>query len=73
LPSLPPLAREKASADYGYLCNAPNAVMRIPKGRYSARAATRLSALLVPLAGTFKTTAGNASNVAWTLRNTQRC
>ena len=60
-------------AEYALLCNAPNALMKIPKGRYSARAATRLSALPVPLAGTFKTTAGNATNVAWTLRNTQRC
>jgi len=38
--------------------------MKIPKARYSARAATRLSALPVPLAGTFKTTAASASNVA---------
>ena len=59
--------------DYGCLWNAPNAVMRPPKGRNSARTATRLSALPVPLAGTFKTTAGNVTNVAWTLRSTQRC
>jgi hypothetical protein len=45
--------------------------MKILKGRYSARAATRLFALPVLPAGTFKTTAGNATNVAWTLRNMQ--
>jgi len=61
---LPPLAKGKALADYGYLCDAPSAVMKIPKGRYSARAATRHSTLPVPLAGTFKTTGANATNVA---------